>query len=227
MVRYTVLRENHIQGSPVGDQFVHRAIWWQCLTAEQKLVPPFWFYCCAWFGNHPLESSRALYFFLEKNKKARLLNFDRCILGSQIEMGLVLIPYPRSFFTRIPHPELLSSLSRISFSSGSGRCRNLLDQRPSKALISLVPITCTTYFFRERDIVMSPSLLFSQPITNLVWNRCRFSGNSQTSYSVNVSRIQRCFLGKSLISGIPFQTRRKKPESTLAYLSAAYPAMSG
>ena len=84
--------------------------------------------------------------------------------------------------------------------------------------------------FGERGIVMSPSLLFSQPITNLVCNRCHFSGKSQISqisYSVNVSRIQCCFLGRSLVPGIPFLSPRKKPESTSAYLSAAYPATSG
>ena len=81
--------------------------------------------------------------FSAQNKKAVLISFDRCILGSERGVGRrgggVLIPYSRSFFTRIPHPELLSSLSRISFSSGSGWCRNLLDQHLSKALISLVP----------------------------------------------------------------------------------------
>ena len=180
----------------MGDRFVHRAIWWQCLTAEQKLVLPFWSYCCAWFGNHRLESSRVLHFFLEKNKKARLLNFDRCILGSEREMGLVLIPYYRSFFTRIPHPEIHSSLSRISLSSGSRTSvENFLDQHLSKALISLVP-DLHYLLFSEKGALLSLSLLFSQPITNLLCNRCRFSGKSQISqilYSVNVSRIQRCF----------------------------------
>ena len=48
-----------------------------------------------------------------------------------------------------------------------------IDQHPSKPLILLLPITCTTYRFRDWGIVTSPSLSFSQPITNLVWNRCR------------------------------------------------------
>ena len=84
--------------------------------------------------------------------------------------------------------------------------------------------------FSEKGALLSPSLLFSQPITNLVCNRCHFSGKSrisQISYSVNVSRIQCCFLGRSLVPGIPFLSPRKKPESTSAYLSAAYPATSG
>ena len=48
-----------------------------------------------------------------------------------------------------------------------------IDQHPSKPLILLFPITRTTYRFRDWGIVTSPSLSFSQPSTNLVWNRCR------------------------------------------------------
>ena len=125
----------------------------------------------------------------------------------------MLIPYSRSFLTRIPHPELLSSLSRISFSSGSRTSvENLLDQHASEALISLVP-DLHYLLFSEKGALLSPSLLFSQPITNLVCNRCHFSGKSrisQISYSVNVSRIQCCFLGRSLVPGIPFLSPRKK-----------------
>ena len=90
--------------------------------------------------------------FSGKNKKAWLINPDRCILGSETGVGKgVLIPYSRSFFTRIPHPELLSSLSRIWFSSGSRTSvENLLDQHASEALISFVHITCTTYCFRRK-----------------------------------------------------------------------------
>ena len=149
--------------------------------------------CLIWKSPTGIISCSSLFF--GKNKKARLLNFYRCILGPEREMGLVLIPYSRSFFTRIPHPEIHSSLSRISFSSGSRTSvKNFLDQYPSKALIG--PWPAPPIVFGERGIVMSPSLLFSQPITNLVCNRRRFSGKSQISqilYSVNVSRIQRCF----------------------------------
>ena len=46
------------------------------------------------------------------------------------------------------------------------------------------PVTLFTSFtsvvFRDRDIVMSQSLLFSQPITNSLANRCRSPSNSAT-----------------------------------------------
>ena len=60
-----------------------------------------------------------------------------------------------------------------------------IDLHESRPLISLDPITCTTYCFRDRGIVMSPSLLFVQPITNLVWNRApgrSSSAGSETFY---------------------------------------------
>ena len=57
----------------------------------------------------------------------------------------------------------------------NSRCiRETINPHASKPLISLVPIKCTLpIVFRDWGIVMSLSLLFSQPITNLVWNRCR------------------------------------------------------
>ena len=48
-----------------------------------------------------------------------------------------------------------------------GAAKEAIDQHPSKPLISLVPITFTTYCFQDGSIVKPPSLLFSQPITNL------------------------------------------------------------
>ena len=35
------------------------------------------------------------------------------------------------------------------------------------------PLICTSILFRDRGIVMSQSLLFSQPVTNNLSNRCR------------------------------------------------------
>ena len=46
-----------------------------------------------------------------------------------------------------------------------------IDLHVSKPLISLVPITFTTYCFQ--GIGMSPFLLFSQPITKLAWKSGR------------------------------------------------------
>ena len=112
--------------------------------------------------------------FFGKNKKARLLNFYRCILGPEREMGLVLIPYSRSFFTRIPHPEIQSSLSRISFSSGSRTSvKNFLDQYPSKALISLVP-----------DL---HHLLFSEKGALLCHHPYCFPSQSQTLFAIDAA----------------------------------------
>ena len=232
MVQYKVLREKHIQGSPVGDQFIHQAIWWQCLIAGQKFVPLSWFYCRTWFGNHPLESSRVLHFFLAKNKKVRLLNFDRCILGSERETGLVLIPCSCSFFTRIPHPGLLSSLSRISFSSESRTSvENFLDQLPSKALISLVLITCTTYCFQGKGHCYVTMPIF-------------FPANQKTFFGIGAaspvkvksvkSRIALTFPESSTVfwenpwsRKYPSRRPGKSQNQTLAYLLAAYPATSG
>ena len=42
------------------------------------------------------------------------------------------------------------------------------------------PLICTSIVFRDRGIVMSQSLLFSQPITNSLANRCRSPSNSAT-----------------------------------------------
>ena len=153
LVRYKVPRENHIQGSPVGGRFVHRAIWWQCLTAEQKFAPLSWFYCRTWFGNHPLESSlAALQMFMEKKKKAWLINFDRYILESETVGG-------RGGGYWSHFPALFSRESRIpNFSHHYHDYRFLsdpapepkipIDQHSSKRLISLVPVTCTTFCFQ-------------------------------------------------------------------------------
>ena len=47
-----------------------------------------------------------------------------------------------------------------------------IDQHPSRPLISLVHIRpALPIVFRDMGIIISPSLLFSRPITNLVWNR--------------------------------------------------------
>ena len=79
-----------------------------------------------------------------------------------------------------------------------------IDLHESRPLISLDPITCTTYCFRDRGIVMSPSLLFVQPITNLVWNRARgdvlqpevrpFTFSSQTGKTVDTCNISVTFI---------------------------------
>ena len=42
-----------------------------------------------------------------------------------------------------------------------------------KLLFHWSPLICTSIVFRDRGIVMSQSLLFSQPITNNLSNRCR------------------------------------------------------
>ena len=128
--------------------------------------------CLIWKSPTGIISCSAL--FSGKNKKARLLNFDRCILGSEREMGLVLIPYYRSSFTRIPHPEIHSSLSRISFSSGScTSVENFLDQHLSKALISLVP-----------DLHY---LLFSEKGALLCHHPYCFPSQSQTFFAIGAA----------------------------------------
>ena len=146
-------------------------------------------------------------------------------------MRLVLIPYSRSFFTRIPHPEIHSSLSRISFSSGSRTSvENFLDQHPSNALISLVP-----------DLHY---LLFSEKGALLCHHPYCFPSQSQTLFAIDAtspvkvksvkSRIPLTFPESSAVfwanpwsREYPSSRPGKKPESTSAYLSAAYPATSG
>ena len=143
----------------------------------------------------------------------------------------MLIPYSCSFFTRIPHPELLSSLSRISFSSGSRTSvENLLDQHASEALISFVHITCTTYCFRRKGHCCHYPYCFPSQSQTLF----AIDATSPVKVKSVKSRIpltfpesSAVFLGRSLVPGIPFLSPRKKSESTSAYLSAAYPATSG
>ena len=65
------------------------------------------------------------------------------------------------------------------------RLCSLIDLHTSKPLISLVPITCTTYYFKDRGIVISPPLLFAQPITNFVRNRCRSAHAHTIQYSLS------------------------------------------
>ena len=108
----------------------------------------------------------------------------------------MLIPYSRSFFTRIPHPELLSSLSRISFSSGSGWCRNLLDQHLSKALHSLVP-DLHYLLFSEKGI-----LLYHHPYC--------FPIQSQTLFAIGAASPVKV---KSVKSRIPLMF----PESSAVF----------
>ena len=49
-----------------------------------------------------------------------------------------------------------------------------------KLLFRGSPLICTSIVFRDRGIVMSQSILFCQPITNSLSNRCRSPGNSGT-----------------------------------------------
>lgn len=56
---------------------------------------------------------------------------------------------------------------------------------PSKPLFSLVPTEpALPIFFRDKSLVMSPSLLLSQPITNRVWNRCRSTVHDDSSVTL-------------------------------------------
>ena len=48
-----------------------------------------------------------------------------------------------------------------------------VDLHRSKPLISLAPFNLASIVFRVRGIVMSQSILFSQPVTNNLSNRCR------------------------------------------------------
>ena len=112
-------------------------------------------------------------------------------------MGLVLIPYSRSFFTRIPHPEIHSLLSRISFSSGSRTSvKNFLDQYPSKALISLVP-----------DLHY---LLFSEKGALLCHHPYCFPSQSQTLFAIDATSPVKV---KSVKSRIPLTF----PESSAVF----------
>ena len=69
------------------------------------------------------------------------------------------------------------------------------------------PLICTSILFRDRGIVMSQSLLFSQPVTSNLSNRCRLPNSIKDLTATWGSAIRqnlgwKCGLGKKTIFGI-------------------------
>ena len=150
------------------------------------------------------------------SKKSKIIELDyRCKWSDQLEVCLEVNPdyciprvwkwgggpdpvFPLSF-TTIPHPELLSSLSRIPFSFRFWRIP-LPEQRSipvSRKEIQRFPES-RLYFVR---------ISFSFPILHPCPNfgESLFRRSSQIPYPVNVSRIPHCISVKSRSLGIPLQ----------------------
>ena len=68
----------------------------------------------------------------------------------------------------VPHSHQLDMFNKTSLKKN--RLKLAIDHHPSRPLISLVPIRpAPPIVFSDMGIIISPSLLISRPITNLVW----------------------------------------------------------
>ena len=119
--------------------------------------------------------------FSAQNKKAVLISFDRCILGSERGVGrrgAGADPIFPLFFHENPTSRTsLVAITNIVFFLDPAGVEISLTNTFLKLLFHW-SLTCTTYCFRRKGHCYVTSLLFSHPITNLVCNRCRFSGKS-------------------------------------------------